>query len=261
MAAATLAAAEFHAARNGTPRSQVARGQPGRERGLRREALFTPVGWTLPDIWDPIAGNYQAQDGWIRLHTNYAYHRAAVERVLRRRDRESVRAAVRDWKADDLEAAVVAAGGCAAAMHARQDWLASPRAPPRQAPRCWTSPSRRRRRRRAAGGSARGKAAAPYAGHPGARLDPRDRRARSAPGSWPPTALTCSASTRPASPRCPRACRRRPPESDAAFLDLTTPAGRAAFERLVATADVLVTGLRADALGRLGYDEARAARR
>src|SRR5947209_7015715 len=41
-------------------------------------------------------------------------------------DRESVRGAVRDWKADELEAAIVAAGGCAAAMHSRQDWLASP---------------------------------------------------------------------------------------------------------------------------------------
>jgi crotonobetainyl-CoA:carnitine CoA-transferase CaiB-like acyl-CoA transferase len=38
-------------------------------------------------------------------------------------------------------------------------------------------------------------------------------------------------------------------------LDLTTAGGRAAFEGLVATADVLVTGLRADALARLGYDD------
>jgi crotonobetainyl-CoA:carnitine CoA-transferase CaiB-like acyl-CoA transferase len=46
-----------------------------------------------------------------------------------------------------------------------------------------------------------------------------------------------------------------------AALDLRTAAGRAAFEYLVATADVLVTGLRADALDRLGYsDEALAAR-
>jgi crotonobetainyl-CoA:carnitine CoA-transferase CaiB-like acyl-CoA transferase len=40
------------------------------------------------------------------------------------------------------------------------------------------------------------------------------------------------------------------------FLGLTTPAGRSAFERLVTTADVLVTGLRAGALSKLGYDEA-----
>ena len=41
-----------------------------------------------------------------------------------------------------------------------------------------------------------------------------------------------------------------------AALDLTAAAGRAAFESLVATADVLVSGLRADALARLGYDDA-----
>jgi crotonobetainyl-CoA:carnitine CoA-transferase CaiB-like acyl-CoA transferase len=41
-----------------------------------------------------------------------------------------------------------------------------------------------------------------------------------------------------------------------AALDLTGAAGREAFESLVAGADVLVSGLRADALARLGYDDA-----
>jgi crotonobetainyl-CoA:carnitine CoA-transferase CaiB-like acyl-CoA transferase len=41
-----------------------------------------------------------------------------------------------------------------------------------------------------------------------------------------------------------------------AAVSLATPAGRATFEQLVAGADVLVTGLRADALRRLGYDDA-----
>jgi crotonobetainyl-CoA:carnitine CoA-transferase CaiB-like acyl-CoA transferase len=40
-----------------------------------------------------------------------------------------------------------------------------------------------------------------------------------------------------------------------AALDLRTADGRVAFEGLVASADVLVTGLRADALARLGYDD------
>ena len=48
------------------------------------------MGWSLPDIWDPIAGNYQAHDGWIRLHTNYAYHRAAVEGLLEASDQDPV---------------------------------------------------------------------------------------------------------------------------------------------------------------------------
>ncbi len=29
-----------------------------------------PIGWMLPSPWDPIAGDYLAADGWIRLHTN-----------------------------------------------------------------------------------------------------------------------------------------------------------------------------------------------
>jgi crotonobetainyl-CoA:carnitine CoA-transferase CaiB-like acyl-CoA transferase len=40
-------------------------------------------------------------------------------------------------------------------------------------------------------------------------------------------------------------------------LDLKTPAGRAALDRLLATADVFVHNLRPGAIGRLGYDYAR----
>ena len=41
-----------------------------------------------------------------------------------------------------------------------------------------------------------------------------------------------------------------------AALDLRAADDRAAFESLVAAADVLISGLRADALARLGYDDA-----
>lgn len=41
-----------------------------------------PLGWALPAAWDPIAGDYRAKDGWIRLHTNAPHHRAAAQRVL-----------------------------------------------------------------------------------------------------------------------------------------------------------------------------------
>jgi hypothetical protein len=37
-----------------------------------------PLGWTVPAPWDPIAGDYRAQDGWIRLHTNAPHHRTAA---------------------------------------------------------------------------------------------------------------------------------------------------------------------------------------
>lgn len=29
-----------------------------------------PVGWSVPPLWDPVAGDYATKDGWIRLHTN-----------------------------------------------------------------------------------------------------------------------------------------------------------------------------------------------
>lgn len=85
-----------------------------------------PQGWELPSPWDPVAGDYEAHDGWIRLHTNAPAHREASLRVLGvAPQREAVAAAVAGWDAAALEAAVVEAGGCAAAMHSEEEWNAS----------------------------------------------------------------------------------------------------------------------------------------
>lgn len=85
-----------------------------------------PQGWEPPPPWDAIAGDYRASDGWIRLHTNAPSHRAAALSVLGvPADRERVSAAVAQWDATDLEHAVVAAGGCAAAMRTTAQWDAS----------------------------------------------------------------------------------------------------------------------------------------
>jgi hypothetical protein len=37
-----------------------------------------PEGWRLPPVWDAIAGDYRAADGWIKLHTNAPRHREAA---------------------------------------------------------------------------------------------------------------------------------------------------------------------------------------
>src|ERR1700730_16531809 len=111
--AATLAAAEYRDARNESAVAAVRVDSRAACAAFAAEALFTPVGWSLPDIWDPIAGNYRARDGWIRLHTNYAGHRAAVTGLLKADDRDLILAAVSQWKAADLAAAVIAAGGVA----------------------------------------------------------------------------------------------------------------------------------------------------
>jgi hypothetical protein len=253
--AATLAAAEYHAARNSSEVAAVRVDSRGACAAFAAEALFTPVGWSLPDIWDPVAGNYRARDGWLRLHTNYAYHRAAAAEVLKADDRDAVRAAVSQWKAADLEAAVVAAGGCAAVMHDRDEWLASvPGAAAAEATALAVTerplPGALTGAKRAAGRTGQ-----PYAGVRVLDLTrviagPIGTRFLAAYGADvlrldPPGFAEVGALL---------------PETTAgkrtAAVDLTAPAGRAAFERLVAGADVLVSGLRADALARLGYDDA-----
>ena len=93
------------------------------------ERMFVPVGWTLPPILDSVSGDYAAADGWIRLHTNYAHHRAAALRVLglgAGAGPDDVAARVRTMEATPLEADVVAAGGAAAAMHTTGEWQAHP---------------------------------------------------------------------------------------------------------------------------------------
>ena len=86
-----------------------------------------PQGWTLPPVWDPIAGDYPGADGWSRLHTNAARHRAAALAALgSANEREAVAAAIRGWRADALEAAIVARGGCAAVMRSLAAWADHP---------------------------------------------------------------------------------------------------------------------------------------
>ena len=87
-------------------------------------------GWAPPPLWDPVAGDYCTLHGaWIRLHTNAPHHRAAALATLglpATADRAAVSAAVRDWDADALEAAVIAAGGCAATMRSVDAWASHP---------------------------------------------------------------------------------------------------------------------------------------
>ena len=91
---------------------------------------FKPVGWELPPAWDAIAGDYECADGWIRLHTNSPHHRLAALGVLGLASgsatRESVAAEVAGWAGEELEAAVVAAGGCAAQMRNADLWREHP---------------------------------------------------------------------------------------------------------------------------------------
>ena len=86
-----------------------------------------PEGWALAGPWDAVAGDYATSDGWIKLHTNAPHHRAAALGVLGvPGDRDAVAGAVATWNAEDLETAVVGAGGAAAALRSAAEWERHP---------------------------------------------------------------------------------------------------------------------------------------
>lgn len=133
-AVSDLAAASVGAACLGV--AELVSARHGRRPGAtvdRRLASFwfgtslRPLGWRVPPAWDAVAGDHQAADGWIRLHTNAPRHRAAALAVLGvPGERDRVAQAVRGWRAQALEDAVVGRGGCAAAMRDMAAWAAHP---------------------------------------------------------------------------------------------------------------------------------------
>ena len=87
----------------------------------------TSLGWKPPPAWDPVAGDYPGRDGWVRLHTNAERHRRAALAVLGvKADRDAVGQAVSKWLVEELETAVVEAGGAAATMRSRKEWDVHP---------------------------------------------------------------------------------------------------------------------------------------
>jgi hypothetical protein len=255
--AACLAASALLAARTATAPRRVVVDRHQACAAFLSEALFTPSGWERPAPWDPIAGDYPAADGWIRLHTNYAHHRAGALAALGIADaagidRSAIAAVVSARRADELEAAVVAAGGCAAAMHTVAEWAAHPAGRAvGGAPLISWSPSADRRPLPAV--PARpldgvrvvdltrviaGPIATRFLAAHGAdvvRIDP--------PGFAEVGALLPITT---AGKHC-------------TALDLSSADGADCFARLVAQADVLVCGLRPEALARLGFDAERLA--
>jgi crotonobetainyl-CoA:carnitine CoA-transferase CaiB-like acyl-CoA transferase len=252
VAATTAAVADVHAARTGARRPAVSVDRAHAAVAFRSERYLVPVDWTPPAIWDPIAGDYEARDAWIRLHTNYRNHRESALRVLGTGDsREEVARAVARWGADDLESAVVAAGGCAARMRTEAEWASHPQGaavereplialathpaapPPLPAdPRRPLEGLRVLDLTRVIAGPVCTRVLAAYGAHV-LRIDP--------PGFEEVGALLCETT----------AGKRR------AFLDLRTPGDRTTFEGLLAEAHVVVHGYRPEALEQLGLGATR----
>jgi len=85
-----------------------------------------PIGWEPPSPWDDLAGIYQTSDGWLRLHTNVPHHRAAALSALgpsqEAPDAAWIRTRVAERSGDELETAIVNAGGCAAKLRTELEW-------------------------------------------------------------------------------------------------------------------------------------------
>jgi len=207
-----------------------------------------PIGWSVPPMWDPVAGDYATADGWIRLHTNAPHHRLAAEKVLGPCvDRADMAARVARWNKAELEQAVVDAGGCAAEMRSWQAWQAHPQGRAVNAePLVQLSKSIIERPKPWLGSVARplagvrvldltrvlaGPVASRFLAGLGADVLRIDPPTWNEPGVVPEVTL---------GKRCAR-------------LDLHRADDRATFEALLQDADILLHGYRADALEHLGF--------
>ncbi|QBR33490.1 MULTISPECIES: CoA transferase [Pseudomonas] len=211
-----------------------------------------PIGWEIPPLWDPIAGDYATEDGWIRLHTNAPHHRAAAESVLGAcADRAAMAAKVAQWRSADLEQAVVDAKGCAAEMRSWAQWQQHPQGMAVNAEPLVhfidsqdeiTHPWQSSVAQPLAGLKVldltrvlAGPTASRFLAGLGANVLRIDPPSWNEPGVIPDMTL---------GKRCAR-------------LDLQQPGDRAVFEILLKDADILLHGYRADALEHLGFGAER----
>ena len=130
VAASTLAASLRASQVTGSPPAPVTVDRRHAALSFRAERFLRVGDGDPPALWDPLAGYYQDQGGaWIQLHTNFEHHRDAVLRVLEvEPTRAAVAAAIAARRADDLETAIAAAGGCAARLRTGDEWAADPAA-------------------------------------------------------------------------------------------------------------------------------------
>jgi crotonobetainyl-CoA:carnitine CoA-transferase CaiB-like acyl-CoA transferase len=96
----------------------------------RSERYLRVDGQPPPPAWDAIAGIYKTGDQrFVRLHTNFPHHRAAVCNVLScAAEREAVQAALMNWQGEAFETAAYAAGGVVSLMRSYDEWRVLPQA-------------------------------------------------------------------------------------------------------------------------------------
>lgn len=97
---------------------------------FRSERYLTVDGKPPAEIRSPLTGYFQAGDGrWIQLHTNFPHHRDGVLQVLQcENSHAAVAAAIKTWRAAELDARLAEEGMCAALIRSPQEWQAHPQA-------------------------------------------------------------------------------------------------------------------------------------
>lgn len=89
------------------------------ERQLRRDGAPPAAPFA------PLSRFARTRDGWIRLHANYDHHRRALLAAVGVSEEDAL-AAIAQRGAEELEEAIVTAGGAAAAVRTPDEWAAHP---------------------------------------------------------------------------------------------------------------------------------------
>src|SRR3954454_6420902 len=94
---------------------------------VRSERFFTVGEGSTGMGFAPLSQFWRADDGWVRTHANYPWHRTALLETLGVGDAvATVPAAIADRSAFELEESVFAAGGIAAAVRTLEQWRTHP---------------------------------------------------------------------------------------------------------------------------------------
>ncbi|MGZ4742854.1 MAG: CoA transferase [Oryzihumus sp.] len=125
---ALLAAASFQQERGGRAPLTVTL-DAGHVAAAVRSERYVRVGGVpaVSATFAPLSRFWPTADGWLRTHANYPWHRDALVRALGAGDEpESVARAIRELPGEQAEAAIVGAGGIAAAVRSEQEWHGHP---------------------------------------------------------------------------------------------------------------------------------------
>ncbi|MFI2373011.1 CoA transferase [Streptomyces sp. NPDC018833] len=250
VAVCSLAAAELAARRTGGGIPAV-RVDDGAVTTAFLSDRLVRVDGVAPTTFAPLSRFWPAADGWVRTHANYPHHRPRLLAALGLPGDagvDAVAAAVRERRALEVEESVYAAGGLAVAARDPKEWAGHPQGAAAAAQpllvmeRIGNGPAPR-----AAGGSA----ALPCAGLRVLDLT----RVLAGPVATRTLALLGADVLRidaPGLPESQEAHNDTGMGKRSTRLDLAAAADRAAFEELLASADVVVTGYRPGALDRFG---------